>query len=148
MAGYIKGITISFGADTSQLNSALKKTQGTINKTQAELKQIIETWTKEHESGEIIDALLAEGCPAGPINTIEDVAHDPHIVGAREMFVDLPHPVAGDMKVTGNQIKLTNHKIVIDRPAPILGQHTEEVLHEVLGMSHEEYEKLAEAKTF
>ena len=40
MAGYIRGITISFGADTSQLNSALKKTQGTLNKTQAELKQI------------------------------------------------------------------------------------------------------------
>lgn len=40
MAGYIKGITIEFGADVSQLNSALKKTQGTINKTQAELKQI------------------------------------------------------------------------------------------------------------
>lgn len=40
MAGYIKGITIEFGADTSQLNSALKKTQGTLNKTQAELKQI------------------------------------------------------------------------------------------------------------
>ena len=40
MAGYIKGITIEFGADTSKLNSALKKTQGTINKTQAELKQI------------------------------------------------------------------------------------------------------------
>jgi phage-related minor tail protein len=40
MAGYIRGITISFGADTSQLNGALKKTQGTLNKTQAELKQI------------------------------------------------------------------------------------------------------------
>ena len=40
MAGYIKGITIEFGADTSKLNGALKKTQGTINKTQAELKQI------------------------------------------------------------------------------------------------------------
>lgn len=40
MAGYIKGITIEFGADTTKLNSALKKTQGTINKTQAELKQI------------------------------------------------------------------------------------------------------------
>ena len=40
MAGYIKGVTIEFGADTSKLNSALKKTQGTINKTQAELKQI------------------------------------------------------------------------------------------------------------
>lgn len=40
MAGYIKGITIEFGADTTKLNGALKKTQGTINKTQAELKQI------------------------------------------------------------------------------------------------------------
>lgn len=40
MAGYIKGITIEFGADTTKLNNALKKTQGTINKTQAELKQI------------------------------------------------------------------------------------------------------------
>lgn len=40
MAGYIKGITIEFGADTSALNGALKKTQGTLNKTQAELKQI------------------------------------------------------------------------------------------------------------
>ena len=40
MAGFIKGITIEFGADTTKLNGALKKTQGTINKTQAELKQI------------------------------------------------------------------------------------------------------------
>ena len=40
MAGYIKGITIEFGADTTKLNNALQKTQGTINKTQAELKQI------------------------------------------------------------------------------------------------------------
>lgn len=40
MAGYIKGITIEFGADTTKLNNALKKTQSTINKTQSELKQI------------------------------------------------------------------------------------------------------------
>lgn len=40
MAGYIKGVTIEFGANTEKLNKALKQTQGTINKTQAELKQI------------------------------------------------------------------------------------------------------------
>ena len=40
MAGYIKGITIEFGADVSKLNAGLKKAQGTINKTQAELRQI------------------------------------------------------------------------------------------------------------
>lgn len=43
MAGYIKGITIEFGADVSKLNAGLKKAQGTINKTQAELKQINQT---------------------------------------------------------------------------------------------------------
>ena len=40
MAGYIRGITIEFGADTTKLNNALQKTQGTINKTQAELREI------------------------------------------------------------------------------------------------------------
>ena len=40
MAGYIRGITIEFGADTTKLNNALQKTQGTINKTQSELKQV------------------------------------------------------------------------------------------------------------
>lgn len=40
MAGYIKGITIEFGADTTKLNAALKKTNGALNKTQAELKQV------------------------------------------------------------------------------------------------------------
>lgn len=40
MAGYIKGITIEFGADTTKLNSALKQTQGSLNKTQSELKQV------------------------------------------------------------------------------------------------------------
>ena len=40
MAGYIRGITIEFGADTTKLNAALKKTDGALNKTQAELKQI------------------------------------------------------------------------------------------------------------
>lgn len=114
----------------------------------APLKEIIEAWTKERKIDEIVDTLLAAGIPSGPINTIDRVVKDPHIAGAREMFVDLPHPVAGDMKITGNQIKLTNRPIVIDRPAPTLGQHTEEILSDILGMGHEAYQKLADANTF
>lgn len=114
----------------------------------APLKEIIEAWTKERKIDEIVDTLLAAGIPSGPINTIDRVVKDPHIAGAREMFVDLPHPVAGDMKITGNQIKLTNRPIVIDRPAPTLGQHTEEILSDILGMDHEAYQKLADANTF
>lgn len=113
-----------------------------------ELKEIIESWTRTRSSGEVVDTLLAAGAPAGPINSIDKVVADPHIAGAREMFVDLPHPVGGPMKVTGNQLKFTNKKIQINRPAPLLGQHTEEILKEMLDMDLEEYEKLKAANVF
>ncbi len=105
----------------------------------APLKEIIERWTKDKTIDDIVEILLAAGVPSAPINTIDRVTKDPHIAGAREMFVELDHPVAGKMKVTGNQLKFTNKKVDISRPAPLLGQHTEEILKEKLGMSHEEY---------
>ena len=58
--------------------------------------------------------------------------------------VELDHPVAGKMKVTGNQIKFTNKKVKIDRPAPLLGQHNEEILHEKLGYTPEQVAQLKE----
>lgn len=109
----------------------------------AKLKPIIEEWTKTRTIDETVDILLASGIPACPVNTIDRVTKDPHIAGAREMFVELDHPVAGKMKVTGNQLKFTNNKVHIDTPAPLLGQHTEEILKEFVGMNHEEFEALA-----
>ena len=110
------------------------------------LKALIETWTKDKTIDEIVEILLDAGVPSAPINTIDRVAKDPHIAGAREMFVDLEHPVAGKMKVTGNQLKFTNRPVHIDKPAPTLGQHTEEILKEKLGIDHESYLKLVEDK--
>ena len=115
-------------------------------KNHAPLKELIETWTKDKTIDEIVEILLEAGVPSAPINTIERVVKDPHIAGAREMFVDLEHPVAGKMKVTGNQLKFTNRPVHIDRPAPTLGQHTEEILLEKLGIDHEGYLKLVEDK--
>ncbi|QNK39631.1 CaiB/BaiF CoA transferase family protein [Caproicibacter fermentans] len=111
-------------------------------KNHALLKEIIEKWTCERNIDDVVEELLAAGVPSAPINTIDRVVKDPHIAVAREMFVDLEHPVAGKMKVTGNQLKFTNRKVKIDRPAPVLGQHTEEILAEKLGIDHEGYEKL------
>ncbi len=115
-------------------------------KNHAPLKALIETWTKDKTIDEIVEILLDAGVPSAPINTIDRVAKDPHIAGAREMFVDLEHPVAGKMKVTGNQLKFTNRPVHIDKPAPTLGQHTEEILKEKLGIDHEGYLKLVEDK--
>ena len=114
-------------------------------KNHAALKEIVEDWTKDKNIDDIVDILLAAGIPAAPINTIDRVVKDPHIAGAREMFVDLPHPVAGQMKVTGNQLKFTNKKISIDRPAPTLGQHTYEILEEFCGYDKTKVDERAAA---
>ncbi len=106
------------------------------------LKEIVEDWTKDKNIDDIVDILLAAGIPAAPINTIDRVVKDPHIAGAREMFVELPHPVAGNMKVTGNQLKFTNRKVAIDKPAPTLGQHTYEILEEFCGFDKAKVDEL------
>lgn len=108
----------------------------------AELKPIIEEWLRDKKIDDIVDLLLDAGIPAAPINTIDRVAKDPHIAGAREMFVEIDHPKAGKLKMTGNQIKLTNHKIDTFRPAPTLSQDTEEILRKYLDMSEEDVKLL------
>ncbi len=114
----------------------LKNTDRVAN--HADLKPLIEDWRKDYGTEEAGAAILGAGVPAAPINSIDKVAADPHIAGARKMFVEVDHPVAGRTKINGNQIKLTNHPIEEFRPAPLLGQHSKEILMEVLGMSEAE----------
>ena len=109
----------------------------------AQLKPYIEEWLKDKTIDATVERLLAVGIPAAPINTIDRVAADPHIAGAREMFVEIDHPKAGRLKMTGNQIKLTNNKIDTFTPAPLLGEHNSQVLGDMLGLTAEEVEELA-----
>ena len=79
--------------------------------------------------------MLAAGVPASPINTIDRLVKDPHIAGAREMFVDVEHPKAGKTKLTGAHIKLGATPARIGAPAPLLGQHNEDVFGGILGLT-------------
>ncbi|KRT70361.1 MAG: acyl-CoA transferase/carnitine dehydratase [candidate division NC10 bacterium CSP1-5] len=89
-------------------------------------------------------ALLKEaGVPAGPIYNMAQVYEDPH-VRAREMLVELDHPVAGTIKNIGIPVKLSRSPGRIRRPAPLLGQHTEEILH-WLGIDQAQIGKLRAA---
>lgn len=108
----------------------------------AELKPIVEEWSCQFTIDEIVEKLLSVGIPAAPINTIDRVVADKHIADDRQMFVEIEHPKAGKMKITGNQLKFTNHKIEHFEPAPLLGQHNEEILSSVLGLTAEEIEDL------
>jgi len=87
-------------------------------------------------------ALLEEvGVPCGPINRLDQVFADPQVVH-RGMKVEVPHPVAGTMALVANPIKFSRTPITYDRPPPLLGEHTADVLREVLGKSTDEIEQL------
>jgi len=77
-----------------------------------------------------LEKLEAAGVPAGPILTYDQVFADPQ-VKAREMAVEVNHPTAGRTRVLGVPVKLSKTPGAVRRPAPTLGQHTDEVLGEL-----------------
>ena len=76
--------------------------------------------------------LEAAELPCAPINTIGKIVNDPQIK-ARNMIIELEHPVAGHLKMAGVPVKMSRTPGAVERPAPLLGQHTAELLKEVLG---------------
>ncbi|MGO1368145.1 CaiB/BaiF CoA transferase family protein [Senegalia sp. (in: firmicutes)] len=89
------------------------------------------------------ETLTKAGIPNGPINDIEDVVNDPQVL-EREMIVEVNHKKAGKTKVPGVPIKMSETQGEIKTPAPLLGEHNEEVLKEYLNLSKEEVEALKE----
>ncbi len=83
-----------------------------------------------------LDNLGARGVPCGPVNTIDQVFADPQVL-AREMRISMPHPLAagGEVELIGNPIRLSASPVAYTRPPPTLGQHTDEVLEDWLGLS-------------
>jgi CoA:oxalate CoA-transferase len=79
--------------------------------------------------------------PATAVNTPEEVLTDPHFV-ERNSFVDIEHPVAGTWKFPGAPFRLERTPWQIRQPAPLLGQHTEAVLQELLQFSEADIQEL------
>ena len=107
-----------------------------------EVEEIVSSWTRtvtKHEAMEIFTDL---GYPAGAVQDSLEVLADPHL-REREMVVDIHDPVRGDYQVIGCPIKVAGNDVEV-QPPPLLGEHTEEVLAEVLGMTPSEVGALRE----
>jgi len=94
-------------------------------------RALVETWCATHTVEEICATLGEVGIPVGPVRTIPEVAKDPHL-WEREMLVKMDDALAGEMYVPGVTIKLSKTPGRVG-PVPTPGQHTDDVLHEVLG---------------
>ena len=86
--------------------------------------------------------LGAGGVPCGPIQTVEGVVEDPQ-VQAREMIVELVHPIAGKQALPNSPLKFSESPVELRIPAPLLGQHTREVLGDLLGLNEEDVAELS-----
>ena len=112
------------------------------------LKGLVTEWTSTRKVTDIVELLLANSVPCSPILTVDQLANDPHIAGAREMIVEMDHPARGKMKVINNPIKFSATKTAIRSTSPQLGQHTAQVMGEVLGLSAGQIEALKENGAF
>jgi formyl-CoA transferase len=105
------------------------------------LVAIIAQAMKARTTSEWMAALEAEGVPCGPINTIDQVFADPQVI-ERGLRFDLPHPAAGSVPQVANPIRFSRTRIEYRAPPPVLGQHTQEVLRGILGMTEAEVASL------
>lgn len=97
-----------------------------------ELMTVLNGVFKNKTINEWLELLEEAGLPCAPINTVDRIINDPQIE-ARNMIVEVEHPIAGSLKMPGVPVKLSETPGTVERYAPLLGEHTVEVVEEVLG---------------
>lgn len=108
------------------------------------LDEIVTEWTSSLTTDEVIDKLLPMGFACAPILTLDKVAANEQIAGARNMFPEIDDPEVGRMRFTNSAVKLSETPPEIKSPAPKLGQHNAEIYVSLLGYSRERLAELAQ----
>lgn len=93
---------------------------------------------------EVVDALVAVSVPVAPILQIDEAIEDPH-VKARGIIVEVEHKTAGKVRMPGFPLKMSATPGEIRLAAPLLGEHSAEVLKEMLGYTDEQIQELRKA---
>ena len=105
-----------------------------------EVYALVESWTLNYTKFEVMERLNAIDVPCGPVLDSADLFADDHLQ-ARDMIVEVPHPQRGSFKTVGSPLKLSGSTVDITA-SPLLGEHTAEVLEQVMGYGADEVDKL------
>jgi crotonobetainyl-CoA:carnitine CoA-transferase CaiB-like acyl-CoA transferase len=105
------------------------------------LVPLLEEMTRRKTRAEWIALLEKANVPCGPINNFQEVFENEQ-VKARNIQIHVPHPTAGNMKLVASPMRLSKTPVELRMAPPTLGQHTEEILREKLGLSAQEIELL------
>src|SRR5437870_6086955 len=100
-----------------------------------EIDAMVEAWTRRHGKDDVLAILTKAHVPCAPVRTTREVVNDPHLA-SREAWTDVEHPRRGKTRVPNSPIRLHGSAPgIVRRPAPLLGQDTDRVLAELLGLS-------------
>jgi len=120
-------------------------TPGLRTKHHAELEPVLSAALKERSTEEWLREFDAIGLPCGPLNNIPQAAAHPQ-VQARRMLVDVAHPSGFTLRIPDTPVRLSRTPGGIQGPPPACGQHTDEVLASLLGLSEDEIIRLRQAQ--
>ncbi|MFC4314545.1 CaiB/BaiF CoA transferase family protein [Steroidobacter flavus] len=110
-----------------------------------QVNELIATFTRHRTVQELVDLLTEHEVPHAPILGIKDALAQPQAV-AREMVVETEHEVLGKIPIVNRPIKFPGDAQPVPEAPPVLGQHTDEILRSVLGLTSEQIDQLRSAK--
>ncbi len=117
-----------------------RKNSDRVKNREKLIPQLIDIMHSKH-SEEWLDQLNAQGIPCGPINNIDQVFANPQ-VQHRGMQFELQHPVAGKVASVSNPIRFSETAVTYEKAPPLLGQHTEEILSDLLELDPKQIQQL------
>ena len=105
------------------------------------LGDIINGWFRQQTKADATSKLLAAAVPVGPVQNAEEIFHDPH-VAVRKLLLEVPDPILGKVKLVGPVAKMSGSPEPLACPAPLLGQHSAQIVSEVLGYTEDQVSQL------
>lgn len=127
------------------INTELGGNQAVRFKHRQEIDDLVAAWVKSKNTAEIQEICKKSDVPCTRVPKFSEVCNDPQLI-SRNMIIEVEQTLSGKVKVPGSLFKMSKTPGKIDYPAPFLGEHTQEILSGLLGLSDAEISHLSEEK--